>query len=163
MPSFTNSGLKKYEDKFYVSGIGRISFSIRYHDLMALSRISASEIEGPVRKSATGLTYRIRTNAPYRFGDLQRGIIPSAYAERTAAPDKVVYDIFMDPKMNDTFIKFTKSGKRYYYPASQEYGFRIGRARKQPGLYYMRDTAVEFFPEHEQIVAAGVQTTLEDL
>lgn len=163
MPNFGNRGLKKYEDKFFVSGIGRVSFSVRYHDLAALARMPEAELETPVRKSASGLAYRIRTNAPYRFGNLQRGIMVSPTAERTAVPGKTVFDITFDAAMNDTFVKITKSGKRYYYPASQEYGFRIGRTRRHPGLYYMRDTSVEFFPEHHQAIAESIETILEEL
>ena len=163
MPSFGNRGLRKYEDRFYVSGIGTFSFAIRYHDLMALSRLSEAEIEGTVRKSADALAARIRSNAPHRFGDLQRGIVTSATAEKSAAQGKVVFDVTFDAAMNDKFVKLTKTGKRYYYPASQEYGFRIGRTRRKPGLYFMRDTAIEFYSGHENAVVDGVVDMLEDL
>jgi hypothetical protein len=163
MPNWGNKGLKKYEDKFFVSGIGRVSFSVQYHDLAALARLPEAELAQPVRQSASGLSYRIRSNAPYRSGDLRRGIILDPTAERTAVPGKVVFDITFDAGMNDTFVKMTKAGKRYYYPASQEYGFRIGRARRHPGLYYMRDASVEFFPQHRQAIVDGVNKILEEL
>lgn len=163
MPSFGNSSLRKYEDRFFVSGIGRFSFSIRYHDLAALSRMSEAGIESPVRQSATGLMYRIRTNAPHRSGDLRRGLMVAPGREKTAVPGKVVNDIVFDRAMNDTFVKMSRSGKRYYYPASQEYGFRIGRGRRVPGLYYMRDTSAAFYAEHEETVVDSVLDLLEDL
>lgn len=163
MPSFGNRGLRKYEDRFYVAGIGSFSFSIRYHDLMALSRLSEAEIEATVRKSANTLAARIRAGAPHRTGDLQSGIVASATAERSAAQGKVVFDVTFDAALNDKFVKLTKTGKRYYYPASQEYGFRIGRTRRKPGLYFMRDTAVGFYSEHENAVVDGVIEMLEDL
>ena len=67
----------------------------------------------------------------------------------------------MDEKMNDTFVKMIKNGKRYYYPASQEYGFRIAKRRtltpkqaaaykissrneRVPGKYFMHDTFLEY-------------------
>lgn len=163
MPTFGNRSLRKYEDRFYVDGIGRFSFSIRYHDLHALSRVSEAGIEGPVRQSASGLMYRIRTNAPYRSGDLRSGLRVAPGKERTAIHGKVVNDIVFDRGMNDTFVKVSSSGKRYYYPASQEYGFRISRGRKVPGLYYMRNTSAEYFAEHEENVVEGVLEILEDL
>lgn len=163
MPSYGNRSLRKYEDRFFVDGIGKFSFSVSYHDFMALARSSGAEIEVPVRQSATGLMYRIRTNAPYRSGALQSGLMVAPGREKTAVPGKVVNDIVFDRAMNDTFVKMSKSGKRYYYPASQEYGFRIGRAKRQPGLYYMRNTAAEYFHEHEEVVVENVLDILEDL
>jgi len=163
MPSFGNSSLRKYEDRFFVDGIGRFSFSIRYHDLQALSRMSEAQIEGPVRQSATGLAYQIRTAAPYRFGALRSGLMVAPGKERTATPGKVVNDIVFDRAMNHTFVKVSKSGKRYYYPASQEYGFRIGRGRRVPGLYYMRNTSAAFYSTHEENVVDSVLDILEDL
>lgn len=160
MPS--NKSLCRYEDKYFTTSIGRISYSINYHELKTLLRMSGLEVEGDIRQSATGLVCRIRTNAPFRFGDLQSGIIPSETAERSATPGKIVFDVMFDAKMNDKFVKISKAGKRYYYPASQEYGFRIGRGRKKPGLYYMRDTSIEYFPIHEKAVADGVERILKE-
>lgn len=163
MPDFGNSGLRKYEDRFFVDGIGRFSFSIRYHDLAALSRMSEAGIEGPVRQSASGLMYRIRTSAPHRSGDLQRGLMVAPGREKTAVPGKIVNDIVFDRAMNDTFVKMSRSGKRYYYPASQEYGFRTVRGKRVPGLYYMRDTSAAFYSEHEENIVESVLDMLEEL
>ena len=51
-------------------------------------------------------------------GNLRRGIITKA--EKTRVKGKKVYDVVMDPSKNDIFAKISKTGKRYYYPASQE-------------------------------------------
>lgn len=163
MPDFGNSGLRKYEDKFFVDGIGRFSFSVGFHDFMKLARLSEAEIEGPVRRSASGLLYRFRSNAPYRTGTLQSGLMVAPGIEKTSTPGKVVNDIVFDRAMNGSFVKMSKSGKRYYYPASQEYGFRIGRTRRKPGLYYMRDTAAAYYTEHENAMIENVLEILEDL
>lgn len=163
MPDFGRSSLNRYNDRFYVTGIGHFSFSVLYHDLKALGRMSDAEIEGAVRQSATGLLFRTRANAPHRFGDLRSGLIVAPGHERTSAFGKIVNDIVFDAGMNDTFVKMSKAGKRYYYPASQEYGFRIGRGRRKPGLYYMRDTAAAYYFEHEEHVVEGVMEILEDL
>ena len=163
MPDFGRSKLNRYTDRFYVDGFGRFAFSIYYHDLKALARTSEAQIEGVVRQSAAGLLFRTRAAAPYRTGALQSGLILAPGKERSALHGKVVNDIVFDAGMNETFVKYTKSGKRYYYPASQEYGFRISRGRRVPGLYYMRNTAAEYYGSHEEAVVEGVMEMLEEL
>ncbi|MEG2289920.1 MAG: hypothetical protein RSA29_02630 [Clostridium sp.] len=69
-------------------------------------------------------------------GYMRKGIISKA--ERSRVKGKKVYQVVMDPKMNDVFVKMSKDGKkRYYYPASQEYGFKTGRGYT-PGFHFMR-------------------------
>lgn len=111
-----------------------------------------------VQTHAGRLAAITRTNAPRKSGDLRRGIIPSPWQEKTAVPGKVVHEVYFDDGMNDTFVKYSKSGKRYYYPASQEYGFRIANKTVQPGVsarassvkgkYFMRDSTVEYAPAY---------------
>ncbi len=74
-------------------------------------------------------------------GNLRKGI--KIKAEKTRIKGKKVYQVTMDEKMNDVFVKMSKDGKkRYYYPASQEYGFKSGEAGYVPGFHFMR-TALE--------------------
>lgn len=152
--------MAKRELRFH-SGV--FTMSIQHDELAALARVSEAEIEGPVRRSAEGLAYRIRTNAPYRSGALVSGLIVAPGKERSSVHGKVVNDIVFDAAMNDTFVKMSKAGKRYYYPASQEYGFRISRGRRVPGLYYMRNTAAAYYPEHEEAVIESTMEILEAL
>lgn len=152
----------RYADRFSFAG-GRFTFSVRYPDLKALSRMSEAEIEWPVRRSTNNLLYRVKSDAPVRTGALSRGLRIAPGKEKTATYGKVVNDIVFDAAMNDTFAKYSKAGIRYYYPASQEYGFRISRGRRKPGLYYMRDTAAAYYFEHEEHVVEGVMEILEDL
>ena len=163
MPDFGRSSLNRYTDRFYVDGIGRFSFSIQSPDLAHLARSSDAQIEGPVRQSAAGLLFATRQAAPVRSGDLRRGIIQLPGREKTPVFGKVVSDIVIDAGMNDTFVKYTKNGTRYYYPASQEYGFRIGRGKRVPGLYYMRNTAMAYYAAHEENVVQGVMDMLEEV
>lgn len=153
----------RFGDKVRVSGVGSFSFSISASKKYALGRISEKEIGQPVKASAEALKARIRASAPVRTGDLRRGIIVLGKPERSSVPGKVVYDIAMDAGMNDRFVKMSKAGKRYYYPSSMEYGFRIGRGRRYPGKYYMRDTSVEFASEHEKRVIDAVGEIVEEL
>ena len=134
---------------------------------MAVKRVSMDKLGQAVKMSANGLVSVTRTNAPKKTGALRRGLIVSPIAERSATPGKTVYDIYFDEKMNDTFVKYSR-GKRYYYPASQEYGFRTtpgprGESRRVPGKYYMRSSSVAYYAKHEQNVAEAVEQLLEDL
>lgn len=126
-------------------------------------RKEITQIQKIVQTASMDLAARIRTRAPKKTGDLISGIIPSPWEENSAYPGKIVRQVYMDADMNDVFVKYAKNGKRYYYPASQEYGFRIARrttltlkqelaygsdARhsRVPGKYFMADTFVEYVP-----------------
>jgi len=80
-----------------------------------------------------------KANAPEDTGDLKRGIILKR--ERSKVKGKAVYDVTIDPAMNDVFVKVSKDGKRSYYPASQEYGFLTVDGRYIPGYRYLRRSA----------------------
>lgn len=116
-----------------------------------------------VRQSAGGLVSIVRTAAPYRTGALRGGLIVSPQAERSATPGKVVYDLYPDPGKNNVFAKYARDGKRYYYPASMEYGFRLINGGYYPGKYYMRDSSIRFASTHEANVVDGVNRILEEM
>jgi len=80
-----------------------------------------------------------KANAPEDEGDLKRGIILKR--ERSRIKGKAVYQVTLDPAMNDVFVKVSKDGKRSYYPASQEYGFLTVDGRYIPGYRYLRRSA----------------------
>lgn len=125
-----------------------------------------AEMEGIrriVQSAAGALAVQVRTNAPKKTGDLIAGIVQSPWEEKSAFPGKIVRQVYFDDRMNDVFVKMAKNGKRYYYPASQEFGFRIARrstltphqsavykiaARQNrvPGKYFMRETFAEYVP-----------------
>lgn len=139
-------------------------------------RKEMTQIQRIVQNASGTLAAMIRTNAPRKSGDLISGIVPSPWEENSAYPGKIVRQVFMDAGMNDTFVKITKNGKRYYYPASQEYGFRVAKRpvgpkplwlvktpaysreyykamynhyygiKTIPGKYFMRHTFVEYSP-----------------
>lgn len=132
-------------------------------------RKEMSEIQRIVRTATENLAVRIRSNAPRKSGDLISGIVPSPWEENSAYPGKIVREVYMDASMNDTFVKYSKSGKRYYYPASQEFGFRIAnrstlsprqaaayssapRRTKVPGKFFMANTFIEYTPVFEAAV-----------
>lgn len=120
-------------------------------------RKELTQIQALVETAAGTLAQRIQTKAPRKTGDLISGIIPSPWEENSKYPGKIVRQVYFDADMNDTFVKVTKSGKRYYYPASQEYGFRIAnrsgaRVKRVPGKFFMQDTFIDYVPAFNQDV-----------
>ena len=127
------------------------------------------QIRQLVETAAGTLAQRIRTHARRKTGDLISGIIPSPWEENSKYPGKIVRQVYFDADMNDTFVKVTKSGKRYYYPASQEFGFRIANrtqtfskrygahsktkgGKRVPGKFFMQDTFIDYVPAFNQDV-----------
>ena len=125
------------------------------------------QIQRLVQTAAGALAVRIRTRAPRKSGDLISGIVPSPWEENSKYPGKIVRQVYMDAGMNDTFVKVTKNGKRYYYPASQEFGFKIARRStltpkqsavynaaprrtRVPGKFFMNDTFIDYVPIFEK-------------
>ena len=144
----------------------KLQCSVLTPEDLADVRKEISQIQRIVQTGVTDLARQIRTRAPKKTGDLITGIIPSPWEENSAYPGKIVRQVYMDAGMNDTFVKMAKNGKRYYYPASQEYGFRIprrttlapaasGRSRV-PGKFFMADTFVEYVPAFVSDVEALV-------
>lgn len=148
---------------YRINGLGEISLEIPQLDFSDVAHISESVMRPLVQSSAAALATRSQVNAPNRTGDLSRGIIASQAPERSSDPGKIVYDIYFDASMNDKFVKVTADGKRYYYPASQEYGFKTVGGKRVPGRYFMRDTTVEYAAEHRDRIADGIDTVLEEL
>lgn len=82
-----------------------------------------------------------RRYAPKKSGDLRRGIIVMPGLEKTRFKGKAVGQVVIDRAMNSVFQKPSKLGHHYYYPASQEYGFRHrakgGGTKRIEGKHYM--------------------------
>ena len=127
------------------------------------------QIQGLVESAAGTLADRIRTNAPKKSGDLIAGIVPSPWEENSKYPGKIVRQVYMDAGMNDTFVKVSKAGKRYYYPASQEFGFQIAnrttlavrgpaapKRNRVPGKFFMNDTFIDYIPAFQKEAEAFV-------
>lgn len=122
-------------------------------------RMDTTETSQFVEAQAGRLVAILHSTAPLgKTGNLRAGIVASPWEEKTAVPGKVVREVYFDYNMNDVFVKYSKAGKRYYYPASMEYGFRIHtmtpskngrpRASRIPGKYFMRDSSIEFAPAY---------------
>lgn len=89
------------------------------------------------RAGAT-IAYRdAKQNAPVDTGDLKNALVLKP--ERRTKVGKKVYDVMVDPMKNEIFVKTTTDGTRYYYPASQEYGFMTVDGGFVPGYRYLRN------------------------
>lgn len=82
----------------------------RTHRVLGPATLEAAEM---IRQQA------IR-NAPERKGDLKRGIVAKITWDKKKS--KAFAAAYMDPAMNDVFVKYAKDGRRFYYPSSMEYG-----------------------------------------
>lgn len=145
-----------------VGRVGSVTYSVSGTKALVLGRISDRELAQIVQGSADTLVQRTRMAAPSRTNALRSGIIRSPGPERSSKTGKVVYDLYLDARMNDTFVKYSKAGVRYYYPSSMEYGFRLKRGRRYPGKYYLRNSAIAHASEHQNRVVTGVKKYLED-
>ena len=131
----------------------------------SLAKWIQKEAPQRIRQSAANVVAAARANAPHRTGTLQQGIVLNPSVEKTGSVGKIVLDVWIDPQMNDIFAIRSKGGKRnrYYYPASQEYGFRKrGGEDKVPGKYFMKIAGVESMPAHEEIVSQAVDDMLKE-
>lgn len=104
-----------------------------------------------------------KSNAPVDTGALRDGIIMKK--ERRVKFGKAVYDIMMDPAKNNIFVKTTKDGIRYYYPASQEYGFMTVDGGYVPGYRFLRRAITENVVRIErkvlEVAGKGVEKALK--
>lgn len=102
-----------------------------------LEKVPQTVATKSARAGATVARKAAKEKAPEDEGNLKKGIILKR--ERRVKVGKAVYDVMMDPSMNDVFVKITADGTRYYYPASMEYGFITVDGGYEPGYHFMRD------------------------
>lgn len=92
------------------------------------------------RKGAAIAHKAARANAPVDRAELKKGIVLKG--ERSKTKGKKVYQITLDRNKNNIFVKVSKAGKRAYYPASQEFGFRTRGGGWTPGYQYLKKSLV---------------------
>lgn len=101
-----------------------------------LKKVPQSAATRAARTGGMLVLRRAKAYAPVDTGELREGIILKR--ERSRYRGKAVYDVMMDQAKNDIFVKISKSGKRAYYPASQEYGFMTVDGKYIPGYRFLR-------------------------
>lgn len=77
-----------------------------------------------------------KQKARRKSGALASGIISTVTWDRSVS--KAFAGAGMSAAMNDTFVKYSANGKRYYYPSSIEYGHKGAQAYP-----FMRPAAAE--------------------
>lgn len=82
-----------------------------------------------------------KQDAPVYDGWLKASL--KLVGERASTPGKKVYEITFDKAYNSKLVKISKSGKRSYYPNSQEFGWKYPNGGYHVGLQYMKNTARE--------------------
>lgn len=102
-----------------------------------LGKLPQTCVTKAARKGARISLIAARRNAPVDTGELKKGIVLKG--EKSRVKGKKVYQATFDAAKNDIFAKISKSGKRAYYPASQEYGFTIN-GKYTPGYNYMKNS-----------------------
>lgn len=122
--------------KFEIEGMKELERTIR-----ELGKLPQKCVTPAARKGARIALKAARANAPWETGELSNGIVLKG--ERARKKGKKVYQVTLDPAKNDIFVKTTKDGKRYYYPASMEYGFITRDGGYSPGFHYLRDALVD--------------------
>jgi HK97 gp10 family phage protein len=103
-----------------------------------LGKLPQKCVTKAAKDGATIALQSARANAPMDSGELKNGII--LRGERRVKVGKKMYDVMMDPAKNDIFVKVTADGTRYYYPASQEYGFVTADGGYVPGYHFLRNS-----------------------
>ena len=109
----------------------------------AIGGITKKQLSPAVRKAMKPVLQAARNNAPVDTGALKKGIV--LRAERNKPKLKKVYQVTMDKKKNDVFVKGLNAdgeSKRAYYPASQEYGFKKRNgAGRVDGKHFLKKAA----------------------
>ncbi|MNO29180.1 hypothetical protein D3C76_190880 [compost metagenome] len=126
-----------------------------------LEKVPQTVATKSARAGATIALRAAKAKAPVDTGELKSGIILKR--ERRVRAGKAVYDVMMDPAKNDIFVKTTVDGKRYYYPASQEYGYIAPDGSYIPGYHFLRDSLEDNVQAIEQKVINTAKKTVEKI
>lgn len=140
-----------------------------------LGKMPPGKISKAVRAGAKIEVAAAKLKAPEDTGMLKKGIV--ARAEKSSRSKyKKFYDVTMDRKLNDFYVSYrkkkttTRTGrkvalkrKRFYYPASQEYGFFAVNGRYIPGFRYLRDTADRKSNQIKSVIINDLASELDKL
>jgi HK97 gp10 family phage protein len=114
------------------------------------------------RKGANVALKAARNNAPVESGDLKKGL--KLTGERARIRGKKVFQVTFNKNMNHLFVKLSKDGsKRYYYPASQEFGFMTRGGGYTPGYRYLRKSIDEHKAEIERTTVDVLASEIDKL
>ena len=103
-------------------------------DIQKLERMPQKQITKGARKGANVILKDARARAPKRTGVMRKGIYLKAEKSRRG---KKVFQITF--RSNPEFVKITSDSTRYFYPASQEFGFRTRDGGKVEGKHFLTE------------------------
>jgi HK97 gp10 family phage protein len=111
-------------------------------------KVPASVLTKATKAGAMVVRTQARQLAPGKTpGKLRTAIKLKAEKRKTG---KKVYQVKI---VGDGFVKFSKAGKRSFYPASQEYGWKhMGKTPKIPGKYYLTKAIQQNKKKIEQLI-----------
>lgn len=128
-----------------------------------LNETVAAAIPEAVRLARKYAPVRKRYRAGQVPQQLRKGIIAMPGLEKRRFKGKAVGEVVMDRSLNSVFQKPGKKGHHYYYPASQEYGFkhrvRGGGMGRVEGKHFMHVASRVY----EGAFTAKVANMAEDL
>lgn len=134
--------------------------------LEQLNKLPQKIVTKAARKGANVVFKQAKKEAPVEIGNLKKGVI--LRTEKTRTKGKKVFQVVMDRAFNRFFVKVSKSGKRAYYPASQEYGFfsrgpNGSRGRYIPGFNFLRGSNASKQREAQQIIIRTMLTEVDKI
>ena len=127
----------------------------------AIGGVTKKQLTPAVRKAMKPVLQAAREGAPVDTGALKKGIVLKG--EKNKPPLKKVFQVTMDKKKNDVFVKGLDAdgeGKRAYYPASQEYGFLKKNGGKVPGKHFLKKAAEQ---QEDQLPDAIVDSLMGEI
>lgn len=126
-------------------------------DISKLDKMPQSQITKGARRGANVILKEARSLAPKgATKQLSKGI--RLKAERSKKGKKVFQITF---KANPEFVKVTKDGTRYFYPASQEYGFRTRNGGKVDGKHFLLGAMASKKDEAARVIVDEIGKEIE--
>jgi HK97 gp10 family phage protein len=126
-----------------------------------LEKLPQKVVTKAARQGANIDLKETKQNAPEYTGTLKHSI--KLVGERTRIRGKKVYDVTFDRAYNHALVKFSKNGKRSYYPASQEYGYKLRNGFHLEGLRFMRKAVDEKAQEIQQKMVDVLASEIDKL
>lgn len=120
-------------------------------------KLPAKFLTKATKSGANFIRNEAKAGAPKRTGLLQRSIKIKAEKRRTG---KKVYQIKF---VSDKLAKESASGKRSFYPTSQEYGWKLQDGSKVPGKFFMRNAVNHNRARVEQDIINDLAESLRGL